>query len=65
MTYPSRALLLFRDAALGVRRHEMLCFHELCNISVKSRCPLYRRRQRQCKGELTAVKHLRLLRASR
>ena len=53
MTHPLRVLLFFRDAALAAHRHEMPCFHELCNISVKSRRPLYRRRQRQSKGEPT------------
>ena len=51
MTHPLSVLLLFRDAALEVHRPRKACFQELCNISVKSRRPLYGCRLRQSKGE--------------
>ena len=50
---PLPVLLLFEIQHWRIPPHEMPCFHELCNISVKSRRPPYRRRRRQSKGEPT------------
>ena len=66
MTHPLPVLLLFRDAALAVHRHEMPCFHELCNMSVKARRPRFIGADRGSpRVSQPTLKHLRLLRASR
>jgi hypothetical protein len=56
MTHPLPTLLLFWDTPLGVRRDEMPCFHERCNIAHVKLCrPLYRTPTGQLKREPTCL----------